>query len=104
MAVRGSLVSMLPDVAADPSALEKSCTEQWGLVVLGWQSPGQSLCAVLCQLTQASPLCLVQQHSSEHSPPTLIILNVVIILMTVFHFFSLFDGKQSRCAWEVPYT
>lgn len=52
----------------------------------------------LCQLTQASPLCLVQQHSSEHSPPTLIILNVVIILMTVFHFFfSLWWETKQMC-------
>lgn len=81
------------------SCSEKNCAEQCGLLVLCWQSPAQSLCAVFCQLIQASPLCLVQQHSLEYSLTTLIIMNVVIILSLydcVSLFFSLsLMGKKA---------
>lgn len=96
IALRGSPVSMLPDVPKEPSAV-RTCHP-------GLAEHLRNAFVLRSAAWCRHPLGASRDGTALNSVTTLIIMRVVIILSLLWicfaFFFFLFDGKESRCAWE----
>lgn len=96
IALRGLLVSTLPDVPTEPTPVAQNRSALHGTEVLSWAAEHYGVLLYCALPSDVGILCV-----PKHSVTILMIMHVILILSLLsvsLFFFFFFVGKESRCA------
>lgn len=97
IALRGLLVSTLPDVPTEPTPVAQNRAALCGTEVPSWAAEHYGVLLYCALPSDVGILCV-----PKRSVTILMIMHVILILsllsVSLINFFFLFIGKESRCA------